>query len=73
METIKLNLDNFKVRCFYERIIAEMRKQYGDVSQLRELHVNSKGKIFSGEWVDSKGVSNFCGGYIIDTVKTLKF
>jgi hypothetical protein len=73
METKKLNLDNFKVRCLYEQVIAGMRKQYKDVVQITALHVNAQGKIFSAEWIDSKGVFNFCGGYAIDAVKILKF
>lgn len=73
MKAEKLNLDNFKVRCFYEKVIAGMRKQYKDVAQIKELHINSAGKVFSAEWIDSKGIINFCGGYAIDTVKVVRF
>lgn len=73
MKTVKLNLDDFKTRCLYEKVIAGMRNQYKDVVQIKELHVNANSKIFSGEWIDSRGVVNFCGGCVIDTVKILKF
>lgn len=73
MKTVKMNLDNFKTRCLYERVIAGMRQQYGDVVQITQLHVNGEGKIFSGEWINSKGVINFCGGFAVDTVKILQF
>lgn len=69
----KLNIDHFQVRKFYEESIARFRKQYKDVVQLREVHINQEGKVFSGEWLDSRGVSNFCGGYVPDCVKIIKF
>ena len=68
-----LNIDRFHVRKFYEESIARFRKQYKDVVQLREVHVNHDGRVFSGEWIDAKGVVNFCGGYLPDCVKVVRF
>lgn len=73
MTTKRLNIEKFEVRKFYEQSIARFRKQYKDVAQLREIHINKEGKVFSGEWLDSKGVINFCGGYLPDCVKIIRF
>jgi len=73
MVTKNLNLENFEVRKFYEKHIEHFRKHYGDVVQLMELHVNSNNEVYSGIWIDSNGVINFCSGYTVDLVKTITF
>jgi hypothetical protein len=67
-----MDLSNPKAKEFYNKVLAVMRKQYKDVSEITELHVNDAGKVFSAQWLDSNGVTNFCGGYLIDCVKIVK-
>lgn len=73
MEQKNLKISNPKVKSFYDGVLAHMRKQYKDVERIDAVHINNRGKIFSAEWVDSKGVFNFCGGFVIDTVKIVRF
>lgn len=69
----KLSLKNEKVAAFYAASLSNFRKQYKDVAEILALHVNAEGKVFSGEWLDSKNVVNFCGGYAVDCVKKIEF
>jgi hypothetical protein len=73
MKTKELKLSNQKVKKFYASLLIHMRKQYKDVQSITEAHINEKGKVFSAQWIDSKGVINFCGGWAIDCVKVVKF
>lgn len=73
MEIKTLSLKNPKVKAFYDMSLKRMKKQYKDVVTIKELHVNKDNKVFSGEWLDSKGVSNFCGGWVVDCVKVIRF
>lgn len=73
METKTLKLSNPKAKAFYDLSMANFRKQYKDVEELTALHVNKNGKVFSGEWIDSKGIVNFCGGWAVDCVKIIRF
>lgn len=73
MEQKTLKLSNPKVKAFYDKSLAIMRKQYKDVVTISQLHVNAEGRVFSGEWKDSKGVINFCGGWVIDCTKLIIF
>lgn len=73
MITKTLNLSNPKAKQFYDGLLAHMKKQYKDVVSIDEAHINDSNKVFSAQWKDSKGVINFCGGYVIDCVKVIKF
>lgn len=68
-----LNTKKPKVKAFYESSLSKFRKQFKDVVCITKLYVNAEGKVFAGEWQDSKGVINFNGGYAIDAVKCVEF
>jgi len=68
-----LKLSNPKVKSFYDGLLAHMRKQYKDVETISEAHINSNNKVFSATWKDSRGVINFCGGYVPDCEKLIRF
>ena len=57
----------------YKKALKHFRNQYGDVVELRELHVNSGNEVYSGEWLDSKGCVHFCSGFLLDLCKLVKF
>lgn len=57
----------------YKKALKHFRDQYGDVVELRELHVNSGNEVYSGEWLDSKGCVHFCSGFLLDLCKLVKF
>lgn len=74
MSTVKtLTLQNPKSKEFYERSIANFRKQFKDVVEITKLYVNAEGKVYAGEWLDSRGVINFNGGFALDLAKTIIF
>lgn len=57
----------------YEHVITSFRKQFKDVIKINLIYLNDKNKVFAGEWIDSKGVLNFNGGFAPDVHKTIKF
>lgn len=73
MKYITLNVNNPKVKPFYESSLKAFRKQFKDVATLSRLYVNKEGKVFAGEWQSANGTINFNGGYTIDAVKTIEF
>ena len=56
----------------YQIAIQAFRAQFGDVVELRKLYVNQDNQVYSGEWIDSQGITNFNGGYGNDIKMILK-
>jgi hypothetical protein len=73
MESKTLKLSNDKVKAFYELSLNNFRKQFKDVVSITQLYVNKEGKVYAGEWIDSKGVINFNSGWAIDCAKVINF
>jgi hypothetical protein len=73
MEIKDVYLDNPKTKAFYDGLLEHMRKQYKDVVLIDEAHINDRNKVFSAQWRDSEGVINFCGGYVPECVKIVRF
>jgi hypothetical protein len=57
----------------YNTSLAAFRKQFIDVVYITNVYVNKEGKVYAGEWYDSKGIVNFNGGYLLDLAKTIQF
>lgn len=72
MKQTQIKLSNPKSKAYYDGLLDHMRKQYKDVVSITELHINASGKVFSAQWIDSKGVINFCGGWVVDCVKIVR-
>ena len=73
MKQKQLKLSNKKVKSFYETSLTNFKSQFKDVVRMTKVYVNSNGKVFAGEWIDSKNVINFNGGYAVDAVKCIEF
>ena len=58
---------------FYATSLNNFKSQFKDVVTMTKVYVNKDRKVFAGEWIDSKGVINFNGGYAIEAVKTVEF
>jgi hypothetical protein len=57
----------------YKKALRHFQDQYGDVVELKVLHVNSDNEVYSGEWLDSKGCVHFCAGFLLNLCKLVKF
>lgn len=57
----------------YNKALTAFRKQFKDVVYMTAIHINDAGKVYAGEWYDSRGIFNFNGGYAPDLHKTIKF
>lgn len=68
-----LNLNRPEVRAFYDKSLNAFSRQFKDVVTISKLYVNAQGKVFAGEWRDTRNVINFNGGYAIDAVKCIEF
>lgn len=68
-----LNLNNPKVKAFYDLSLTNFRAQFKDVVSISKLYVNDAGKVFAAEWLDSRNVINFNSGYAPDVAKTIIF
>lgn len=73
MEQKSLSRSNAKVEAFYQKSLTNFRAQFKDVVEIRQLYVNAEGKVYAGEWLDSRGVINFNSGWAIDCVKIIWF
>lgn len=69
MKEIKIS----RAHSFYSLSLANFRKQFKDIKELRKVYVNKENKVFAGEWIDSSNVINFNGGYAVDAVKVVLF
>ena len=49
------------------------RKQFKDVVKMTKIYINEEGKVYAGEWIDSKGVINFNGGFAPDIFMSIEF
>lgn len=58
---------------FYNQSLTAFKRQFKDVVKINRIYVNKEKKVYAGEWIDSKGVINFNGGYAIDLWKTIVF
>lgn len=57
----------------YQKAMIIFSRQYKDMVRITRLYVNKDGKVYAGEWIDSKGVINFNAGYALDLVKVIEF
>ena len=53
--------------------LINFRKQFKDVVKMTKLYINEERKVYAGEWIDSKGVINFNGGFAPDIFMTIYF
>lgn len=57
----------------YKVALEAFRKQFKDVVSMTRVYINDQNKVYSGEWIDSKGVVNFNGGFAPDVVTTIEY
>ena len=57
----------------YTKAFNAFKAQFKDVVRMTRLYVNDQNKVYAGEWIDSKGIINFNGGFAPDVVGTIIF
>ena len=53
--------------------LINFRKQFKDVVKMTKIYINEERRVYAGEWIDSKGVINFNGGFAPDIFMTINF